>query len=76
MTLRIGLLGAVLSTQTALEALAAAGQAPAVVMSLPLDKRSRHSDFVDLEPVAERLIGQALREIQIRAAATRAEQET
>lgn len=55
MTLRIGLLGAVLSTQTALEALAAAGYAPAVVMSLPLDKRSRHSDFIDLEPVAERL---------------------
>ncbi|MHB1327847.1 MAG: formyltransferase family protein, partial [Gemmatimonadales bacterium] len=36
----------------ALETMIAAGFAPALVLTLPLSRRARHSDFVDLRPVA------------------------
>lgn len=55
MSLRIALVGAVRSTEVALRALAASGHAPALVFTLPLEKQGRHSDFVDLGPLAETL---------------------
>lgn len=53
MTLRIALVGAVHSTETALRAIAECGHEPAVVFTLPVEKQGRHSDFVDLGPLAE-----------------------
>ncbi|HEX8669491.1 MAG TPA: formyltransferase family protein [Allosphingosinicella sp.] len=55
MTLRIGLVGAVWSTEVALRALAEAGHPPAVLITLPMEKSGRHSDFVDLGPLAQDL---------------------
>lgn len=52
MKLRVALVGAVQSTQVALRALADCGHAPVLVFTLPLEKQARHSDFVDLEPLA------------------------
>lgn len=46
--MRIVLVGAVESTRVALEALAKAGRPPVAVFTLPADRSSRHSDFVDL----------------------------
>ncbi|MDQ4086445.1 MAG: methionyl-tRNA formyltransferase, partial [Pseudomonadota bacterium] len=53
--LRIVLLGAVWSTEVALRSLAAAGHRPACLLTLPVENSARHSDFVDLGPVAEAL---------------------
>ncbi len=55
MSLRIVVVGAIWSTEVALRALAGAGHRPERLITLPLDKASRHSDFVDLAPVAEEL---------------------
>lgn len=55
MSLRIGLVGAVWSTEVALRALAAAGHRPVRLFTLPVEKRSRHSDFVDLGGPADEL---------------------
>jgi methionyl-tRNA formyltransferase len=55
MTLRIALVGAVQSTEVALRALADCGHSPALVFTLPVEKQARHSDFVDLEPLAAEL---------------------
>ena len=55
MSLRIVLVGAVWSTEVALRALAASGHTPVQLLTLPLDTSARHSDFVDLGPVAEEL---------------------
>lgn len=55
MTLRIALVGAVQSTEVALRALAECGHAPALVFTLPVEKQARHSDFVDLAPLAAEL---------------------
>lgn len=55
MSLRIVLVGAVWSTRAALKALADAGHRPARLITLPVDKASRHSDFVDLAPLADQL---------------------
>lgn len=52
--IRIGLLGAVGSTEAALQGLVEAGHSPAVVLTLPRDQAARHSDFVDLRPMAAR----------------------
>jgi methionyl-tRNA formyltransferase len=52
MTLRVALVGAVRSTEVALRALAEGGHAPVLVFTLPLEKQARHSDFVDLAPLA------------------------
>jgi methionyl-tRNA formyltransferase len=54
-SLRIGIVGAVRSTETALATLAAAGHTPAVLVTLPVEKQARHSDFVDLGPLADQL---------------------
>jgi methionyl-tRNA formyltransferase len=54
-TLRIALVGAVNSTEIALRAIAQCGHVPAVVFTLPMEKQGRHSDFVDLGPLAEEL---------------------
>ncbi len=51
--MRTALIGAVRSTQVALEVMTRLGHPPAAVVTLPLDKSSRHSDFVDLRPLAE-----------------------
>src|SRR5512137_418341 len=50
--MRIALVGAVGSTAVALRALVRAGHPPEVLITLPLEKSSRHSDFVDLRPLA------------------------
>jgi methionyl-tRNA formyltransferase len=50
--MRVVLLGAVDSTRVALEALAAADLAPAALLTLPLARAARHSDYVDLRPLA------------------------
>lgn len=52
--MRTALVGAVRSTQIALEALIAAGHPPLALFTLPPERASRHSDYVDLEPVAAR----------------------
>jgi methionyl-tRNA formyltransferase len=54
-SLRIGLVGAVWSTEVALRTLAAAGHRPVRLFTLPVEKRGRHSDFVDLGGPAEEL---------------------
>lgn len=53
--MRIALLGAVESTAAALETLVAVGLPPVALFTLPLAKASRHSDFVDLRPLAAKL---------------------
>lgn len=55
MSLRIVLVGAVWSTEVALRALAGAGHVPALLLTLPIEKQTRHSDYVDLEPVGAEL---------------------
>lgn len=50
--MRTILVGAVDSTKIALEILVKHGVAPLALFTLPLSKSSRHSDYVDLEPVA------------------------
>ena len=55
MSLTIVVVGAVWSTEVALRALAAAAPVPALLLTLPVEKQSRHSDFVDLGPVADEL---------------------
>jgi methionyl-tRNA formyltransferase len=55
MTLRLALVGAVQSTEVALRALAECGHAPVLVFTLPVEKQGRHSDFVDLGPLADEL---------------------
>ena len=55
MTLRVALVGAVRSTEVALRALAECGHAPVLVFTLPVEKQARHSDFVDLGPLAAEL---------------------
>ena len=50
--MRSVLVGAVEGTAVALQALCAAGHAPALVVTLPPDKAARHSDFADLAPIA------------------------
>lgn len=46
------LVGAVESSRVALEALGAAGNAPVAVVTLPVDRSGRHSDWCDLRPLA------------------------
>lgn len=55
MTLRLALVGAVGSTEVALRALAECGHPPVLLFTLPLEKQGRHSDFVDLGPLAAEL---------------------
>jgi methionyl-tRNA formyltransferase len=55
MTLRVAIVGAVGSTEVALRALAGCGQTPVLLFTLPLEKQARHSDFVDLGPLAAEL---------------------
>ena len=56
--MRIVLVGAVESTQEALETLIASGNAPVAVLTLPLETLTRHSDAVDLGPIVrENYIG-------------------
>jgi len=55
MSLRVALVGAVQSTEVALRALAKCGHAPVLVFTLPVEKQGRHSDFVDLAPLASEL---------------------
>ena len=55
MSLRVALVGAVWSTEVALRALARCGHVPVQVFTLPLEKQARHSDFVDLGPLAAEL---------------------
>ncbi len=52
-TLKTVLIGAVESTETALKCLAERGTPPAALVTLPLGKAFRHSDFVDLRPLAQ-----------------------
>jgi methionyl-tRNA formyltransferase len=55
MTLRTALVGAVGSTEVALRALAQCGHPPVILFTLPTEKQARHSDFVDLGPLAAEL---------------------
>lgn len=56
--MRIVLVGAVESTREALETLIASGHAPIAILTLPTETLSRHSDRVDLAPLArENYIG-------------------
>jgi methionyl-tRNA formyltransferase len=54
-SLKIALVGAVQSTERALQVLARSGSAPALLLTLPPEKSSRHSDYVDLHPLANDL---------------------
>lgn len=51
--MKIALVGAVESSQRALSALIDAGCAPTIVVTLAADLAKRHSDFVDLAPLAQ-----------------------
>lgn len=55
MSLCVAVLGAVWSTEVALRALAAGGHGPALLITLPVERKSRHSDYVDLGPIADEL---------------------
>ncbi|HRO16501.1 MAG TPA: formyltransferase family protein [Paracoccus sp. (in: a-proteobacteria)] len=46
-------IGAVQGSAVALRAICDAGMAPALVVTLPLDRAAAHSDFADLGPIAE-----------------------
>ena len=50
--MRTALIGAVPGTAVALSAMARLGHLPCGLVTLPLEKSSRHSDFVDLRPLA------------------------
>ena len=50
--MNIVLIGAVDSTRVALECLLDYGTPPSALLTLPLSRSSRHSDFVDLRPLA------------------------
>jgi methionyl-tRNA formyltransferase len=50
--MRIVLVGAVESTAAVLAGLLAVGRTPLAIVTLPLSKAGRHSDFVDLRPAA------------------------
>ena len=50
--MNIVLIGAVDSTRVALECLIEYGTPPSALVTLPLSRSSRHSDFVDLRPLA------------------------
>jgi len=51
--MRTALVGAVESTRTALETMLREGVPPTALVTLPLSKAARHSDYVDLRPLAE-----------------------
>ncbi|MGE0442310.1 MAG: methionyl-tRNA formyltransferase [Gemmatimonadales bacterium] len=53
--MRIVLVGAVESSAAALTAMAAVGHPPAGLVTLPASRRARHSDYVDLRPLAASL---------------------
>lgn len=55
MSIRIALVGAVQSTERALQTLARSGAAPLLLVTLPPQKSARHSDYVDLQPLADEL---------------------
>jgi methionyl-tRNA formyltransferase len=50
--MKIALVGATVSTERTLQTLARCGQSPVLVLTLPPEKSGRHSDFVDLQPLA------------------------
>ncbi|MCZ0960625.1 methionyl-tRNA formyltransferase [Paracoccus benzoatiresistens] len=52
--MRTVFVGAVEGSARALDGLCAAGHAPVLVMTLPLDRAANHSDFADLRPIAAR----------------------
>ena len=52
MSLRIAVIGAVGSSEVAVRSLVRCGHPPSVILTLPLEDSKRHSDFVDLEPLA------------------------
>ncbi|WP_137392195.1 methionyl-tRNA formyltransferase [Rhodoligotrophos defluvii] len=51
--MRMAFVGAVEGSAIALRALVEAGMAPALVITLPPEARHRHSDYVDLAPLAQ-----------------------
>lgn len=52
--MRIVLVGAVETSHVALETMVACGHPPVAVVTLPPERRARHSDYVDLAPLAMR----------------------
>ncbi|MEO1760658.1 MAG: methionyl-tRNA formyltransferase [Cyanobacteria bacterium J06629_18] len=52
--MRVALVGAVDSTEIALEKLVEQGVPPVALFTLPLSKSERHSDFVHLKPLAQK----------------------
>lgn len=52
--MRTVLVGAVASTSVTLRAMTEEGHPPAAVMTLPLELRHRHSDYLDIRPLASR----------------------
>jgi methionyl-tRNA formyltransferase len=53
--MRIVLIGAVRSTESALRTLGRIGPSPVGVLTLPVERANRHSDYVDLGPATEAL---------------------
>ena len=49
--MRVGVLGTVISTEVAIEALIESGLKPEFVVTLPPESSHRHSDYVDLQPL-------------------------
>lgn len=65
--MRSALVGAVESTAIALRALVRAGHPPEVLVTLPLEKSARHSDFVDLRPLARESRVEVIEAAQVNA---------
>lgn len=63
--MRIVVVGAVESSRVTIEELISLGCPPVAVVTLPLDKASRHSDFVDLRPAAARCGAEVVEVVQI-----------
>lgn len=53
--MRIILIGAVESTAVSVKAMAAAGHSPVAIVSLEPNLAHRHSDFVDMQPLAQKV---------------------
>ncbi|MGH6943227.1 MAG: methionyl-tRNA formyltransferase [Geminicoccaceae bacterium] len=68
--MRSVLVGAVDSTQVALRAMGRAGAPPALLVTLPPERRTRHSDYLDLAPHAAALATEVCHAADVNAEAT------
>jgi methionyl-tRNA formyltransferase len=68
--MRAALVGAVESSAVVLRTLVGSGRCPAAVVTLPLEKAGRHSDFIDLRPAAREAGVRVIETAQVNAPET------